>query len=149
MSEKNSKVKKFDIVFECYYGKNNEYSRYKIVGLDRAFYDKDDDYSFANGACGLLKQKQYPGYCQLCFVFHTEDSENFGNKGYTVEFMPLITKDGERILIKWDYDCCMASIECGNIDYEEYAKTGQTKFNDMTLTFFRLGVCTAWDENNL
>ena len=69
MLEKNSKVKKFDIVFECYYGKNNEYSRYKIVGLDRAFYDKDDDYSFANGACGLLKQNNIQDIVNFVLYF--------------------------------------------------------------------------------
>jgi hypothetical protein len=147
MIEKNPKVKKFKLKFERDYGKNNEYSRYNIVGLERAFYDKNDDHSFANGACGLLKQEKYPGYCQLCFVYHTESSENFGN-GYTVEFMPLLTKDGERILIKYGHDCCMCSIETGQIDYEEYHKTGIMKRSDVTLTFFNKGVCKTWDEEN-
>ena len=146
MADKNSKEKKFKLEFDCNYGNNNEYSRYRIVGLERAYYDKDDDHSFANGACGLLKQEKYPGYCQLCFVFHTEDSENFGN-GYTVEFMPLLTKEGERILIEYDHDCCMCSVETGQIDYEEYYNTGIKKWSDVTLTFFNKGVCHTWDED--
>ncbi len=147
MIDKDLKIKKFELIFERNYGSNNEYSRYKIVGLDRAYYDRDDDHSFANGACGLLKQEKYPGYCQLCFVYHTAgDSENFGSNGYTVEFLPLITKNGERILIKYDHDCCMASIECGGIDYEEYYNTGKEKWKDSTLTFFNKGVCNMWDK---
>lgn len=146
MSEKNPKVKKFELEFECNYGKNNEYSRYKIVGLKRAYYGLGET-DFADGASGLLKQEKYPGYCQLCLVFHTEDSENFGN-GYTVEFTPLLTKEGERILIKYDHDCCMCSVETGQIDYEEYYNTGIKKWSDVTLTFFNKGVCKMWDKED-
>ena len=113
----------------------------------RAYYDKDDDLSFANGACGLLKQEKYPGYCQLCFIFHSEESENFGRNGYTVEFLPLLTKEGERILIKYDHDCCMCSVETGQIDYEEYYNTGIKKWSGMTLTIFNKGVCKMWDKD--
>lgn len=147
MSEKNPKIKKFELEFERNYGNNDEYSRYYIVDLKRAYYDKDDDLSFANGACGLLKQEKYPGYCQLCFIFHSEESENFGSNGYTVEFLPLLTKEGERILIKYDHDCCMCSIETGQIDSEEYYNTGIKKWSDMTLTIFNKGVCKMWDKD--
>ena len=147
MSEKNPKIKKFELEFERNYGNNDEYSRYHIVGLKRAYYDKDDDLSFANGACGLLKQEKYPGYCQLCFIFHSEESENFGRNGYTVEFLPLLTKEGERILIKYDHDCCMCSVETGQIDYEEYYNTGIKKWSGMTLTIFNKGVCKMWDKD--
>ena len=146
MSNKNPKVKKFELVFEQYYGTYEQYTQYRIAGLERAYYNKDDEHSYANGACGLLRQEKYPGYCQLCYIFHTEDSENFGTNGYTVEFLPLLTKEGERILIKYDHDCCMCNIETGQIDYEEYHKSGKTKFTDMTLSLYNKGVCHAWDE---
>lgn len=134
------KIKKFDIEFVERYGSNSEYEKYRVVGLDCAYYGLGEC-DFANGACGLIKQDDYPGYCQLCFVFHTKGSENFGSNGYTVEFMPLLTKDGERILLKYEHDCLMCVFECGSINYGELGEDGKYTRNDGTITFITNGVC--------
>lgn len=139
--KENSKIKKFDLKFDHCFGKNNEYSQYIVIGLDCAYYGPGKN-DFANGACGLIKQENYPGYCQLCFVYHTPRSENFEN-GYTVEFMPLITKDGERILIKYDYDCLMCDFTCGRLNY---TVNGERKRDNGTITFYNKGTCKLWDE---
>ena len=144
MIEKNPKVKKFDLEFVKKYGDKTPYTQYRVVGLTTAYYGSGDT-DYANGACGLIKQKNYPGYCQLCFVYHTDDSENYGN-GCTVQFMPLVTKDGERILVKYDHDSLFCMFGCGVIDYDKFCKTGQKERLDGTITFLDNGYCDLWDE---
>ena len=145
MIEKNPKVKKFDLEFVS---SQDGYTTYRVVGLTTAYYGSGDT-DYANGACGLIKQKNYPGYCQLCFVYHTEDSDHYENNGCTVEFMPLITKDGERILVKYEHDSLFCIFECGLIDYEKVWKNNynvnEDTFNDATITFDDNGYCNIWD----
>lgn len=146
MIEKNPKVKKFDMEFVS---SQDGYTTYRVVGLTTAYYGSGKS-DYANGACGLIKQKNYPGYSQLCFVYHTDDSYNFGN-GCTVEFMPLITKDGERILVKYDHDSLLCTFECGRIDYEKVwnnnYNVNEDMFNDATIAFDDNGYCDLWDED--
>lgn len=144
MIEKNPKVKKFDLILDKKHGDTIKYTTYKVDGLVRAYYGPGKN-DYANGACGLIKQKQYPGYCQLCFVYHTDDSENFDN-GCTVEFMPLVTENGERILVKYDHDCLFCNFECGMKDYDTYFETGKEVWLDGTITFRDDGYCELWDE---
>lgn len=148
MIEKNPKVKKFDLEFKEEFGTDNKYKQYWVVGLKRAYYGSGNT-DYANGACGLIKQKKYPGYCQLCFVYHTDDSENYGNKGCTVEFLPLVTENGERILVKYDHDCLLCDFECGNKDYDTKFKTGEDVWFDAIITFFSDGTCNLWDEEKI
>lgn len=144
MIQKNPKVKKFNLEPVRHYGGDTPYTQYQVIGLDIAYHglNKTD---YANGACGLIKQKNYPGYCQLCFVYHTDDSENFGN-GCTVEFMPLITKDGERILVKYDHDSLFCTFRCGRFDYDKSFITHQEERLNATITFNDNGYCDLWDE---
>ena len=139
MITKNPKVCKYFLVpFEKY--TDPEYTRYKIESLERAFYG-NGDHDYASGACGLLKQAKYPGYCQLCFVYHTDDSENFDN-GNTVEFKPLVNEFGERILLKYDHDCtlCFLDRETPSRLNEEDSKPFYT------LSFINNGWCDLYDE---
>ena len=144
MIEKNPKVKKFDLEFVS---SQDGYTTYRVVGLSHAYYGSGKS-DYANGACGLIKQKNYQGYSQLCFVYHTDDSDNFGN-GCTVEFMPLITKDGERILVKYDHDCLLCTFECGLKDYKKWYETGKEEWLNGTLTFQDNGYCDLWDEKKI
>lgn len=141
MIDKNPKVKKFDLEFARSY---DGYTTYRVVGLTTAYYGSGDT-DYANGACGLIKQKNYPGYCQLCFVYQTNDSENYGSNGCTVEFMPLITKDGERILVKYEHDSLLCIFECGHKDYDKWMDTNEEVWKDGTITFLDNGYCDIWD----
>lgn len=143
--KKNPKVKKFDLEFVS---SQNGYTTYRVVGLTTAYHGPGKT-DYANGACGLIKQKNYPGYCQLCFVYHTDDSDNYGNNGCTVEFMPLITKDGERILVKYDHDSLMCSFSCGHKDYVKWFDTHEEAWTDGTITFRDNGYCDLWDEKKI
>lgn len=149
MIEKNPKVKKFDLEFVS---SQDGYTTYRVVGLTTAYYGSDKN-DYANGACGLIKQKNYPGYCQLCFVYHTDDSDNYGNKGCTVEFLPLVTKNGERILVKYDHDSLLCIFERGHIVYEKVWKNNfnvsEDTFNDAAITFLDNGYCALWDEEKV
>ena len=142
MVEKNPKVKKFDLEFNKDYGNNDGYTQYRVVGLKRAYYGSGET-DYANGACGLIQQKQYPGYCQLCFVYHTDDSEHFGD-GCTVEFMPLVTENGERILVKYDHDCLLCFFDCGR---KNYHVTDKDVYLDSTISFCNNGYCELWDDD--
>lgn len=142
MIEKNPKVKKFDLVFDKKY---EGHTQYRVVGLTKAYHGPGER-DYATGCCGLIKQKQYPGYCQLCFVYHTDDSENFSN-GCTVEFMPLMTENGERILVKYDHDCLLCFFDQGNIDYDRMFETGEKVWMDGTISFIDNGYCELWDED--
>lgn len=145
MIEKNPKVKKFDLEFVR---SHDGYTTYRVVGLTTAYYGSGDT-DYANGACGLIKQKNYPGYCQLCFVYHTDDSDHYGNDGCTVEFMPLVTKDGERILVKYEHDSLICIFERGLKDYGKWLNTNEEVWTDGTITFLDNGYCNIWDEEKI
>lgn len=142
MIEKNPKIKKFDLEFVS---SQDGYTTYRVVGLSHAYYGSGKS-DYANGACGLIKQERHPGYCQLCFVYHTDDSSTFDN-GCTVEFMPLLTKDGERILVKYDHDCLYCSFDGGHKDYDKWFETHEEVWTDGTITFRDNGYCDLWDED--
>lgn len=82
------------------------YTTHRIEGLFGIYHsvnermDVNDEY---NGAAGLLRNSENPGYCNLCGVYHERCSERFDN-GYTVHFFPLCNKEGKRILLKHGSD---------------------------------------------
>lgn len=125
------KVRKYRLVLKKTDG---FYIRYAIDGLKMAFYknyaSKPETFG---GGCGLVMNSKFPGYCNLCMVYHSTKSENLPEPGYTVEFSPLFNKDGELILIRHNSDELYASVERGYKDYE----TGEIV--DCELTMWRHG----------
>jgi hypothetical protein len=85
------------------------------------------------GACGLLKNSEHPGYCNLCMTYHSYKSDELLSPGYIVEFSPLCDQNGQEILIRYDHDEVYASIDRG---YKDYA-TGE--FVDCMLTVWKHG----------
>ena len=117
-------------------GKDETYTRYSIEGLKMAYHKKcyENDRNDFGGACGLLKNSDYPGYCVLCMTYHKMESDEFPEPGYIVEFSPLYNENMEVILIEYDKDEVFTCIDRGG--YKDY-DTG--KIVDATLTVWNNG----------
>ena len=97
---------------------DNTYTRCRIGELKKIYFDPEvlSNDSLFNGAAGLIQAKNYPGYCYLCAIYHTESSNNF-LEGYTVEFAPLYNEYGEKILVSYNKDTIYCSVTSGRKDY--------------------------------
>ena len=133
------KVRKYRLVLKKAEG---NYIRYAIDSLKIAFYKNyASELEMFGGGCGLVRNSSFPGYCNLCMVYHSTKSENLPVPGYTVEFSPLFNKDGEMILIKHNSDELYASIDRGGyMDYDtgEIADCGLTMWRHGTFEGFKI-----------
>lgn len=125
--------------------KDDNYTKYNIIGLKEVFYksiklDQNDDkcttdnFLRFSGACGLLRNSEYKGYCNLCMVYHKNKPDEFPKPSYSVEFHPLYNELGQMILIKYNYDDIFTVIDNGIKNY----KTDE--LNDCILTFWNNGI---------
>lgn len=117
--------------------KDDTYSRYNILGLKMAYYKShydDSKLETFGGICGLIRNKDYPGYCNLCMTYHSNKFDELPEPGYIVEFSPLYDGYNQMILIKCDHDDICTSIDRGYKDY----RTNQ--WVDCQLTFWNNGV---------
>ena len=117
------------------------YIRCRIGGLKHIKFDKDGktDWDF-NGACCLIKNADYKGYCNLCVVYHSKGCEQFEN-GYTIQFAPLYNEFGQMILLEYDKDESYASIHGGG--FKNY-DTGEIM--DAELTLWKYGTFTEFNN---
>lgn len=145
-------VKKYRLV-----GKKDEgkYRDYTIKGLQMAYYKPewgDGKLMSFGGACGLLKNENYPGYCSLCMTYHSFNDDKVGNTNlphpvYVVEFSPLYNEKGQMILVKYNADEVFASIDRGGYKVfdDEYDFT-RFHIAEATITFWKHG---AFKEEKL
>jgi hypothetical protein len=99
---------------------DDTYVRYRVKNLKMSFYKStymEGKYEDFGGACGLLKNSEHPGYCNLCMTYHSYKSDELPSPGYIVEFSPLCDQNGQEILIRYDHDEMMTSIDRGYKDY--------------------------------
>ena len=96
--------------------KNKTYTKCRIDNLDMAYYkcSYNGELQSFSGICGLLRCKEYPGYCFLCMTYH---SNELTKSKYIVEFSPLYNKEGQIILIEYDHDDVCTFINRGYEDY--------------------------------
>jgi GNAT superfamily N-acetyltransferase len=78
--------------------KSNRVRRYILPGIECVVSNGGIDMV---ASCALLKHARHTGYCQLFAKQYFEDKIK---KVYTYELYPLMDKDGNEILIKWNYD---------------------------------------------
>ena len=119
--------------------KDEDYTRYQIVGLQNAYYKcewNNDKLETFGGICGLLKNKKYKGYCNLCMTYHKHKSDELPEPSYIVEFSPLYNELGQMILIEYDKDEICTSLDRGG-----YPKNwDDPTLMDAELTFWNNGV---------
>ena len=119
--------------------KDDEYTRYRIGGLDMAYYKTSNLYNSSDkletfgGICGLIRCKEYPGYCFLCMTYHKQEDGEFSMPNYIIDFSPLYNKEGQMILIEYNHDDICTSIDRGYKDYKT------NKWVDCELTFWNNG----------
>ena len=116
--------------------KDDEYTRCRIGGLDMAYYKcewHDDKLETFGGICGLIRCKEYPGYCFLCMTYHKQKNGEFAMPNYIIDFSPLYNKEGQMILIEYDHDDICTVIDKGYKDYMT------NKWVDCELTFWNHG----------
>lgn len=116
--------------------KDDTYTRCRIGGLDMAYYKcewKDNKFETFGGICGLIRCKEYPGYCFLCMTYHKQKDGEFSMPNYIIDFSPLYNKEGQMILIEYDHDDICTSIDRGYKDYDT------NKWVDCELTFWNHG----------
>lgn len=120
---------------------DGEYIRCRIGGLKEINFDKEGKYDWHfSGACCLIKNSEYKGYCNLCIVYHSKGCEQFED-GYTIQFAPLYNEFGQKILLEYDKDESYASIHGGGFkDYD----TG--KIRDAELTLWKYGTFTEFNN---
>ena len=118
--------------------KDEDYTRCRIAGLQKAYYKCDwkkgklEDFG---GAAGLIRSKEYKGYCFLCMTYHSHKSDELPKPAYIVEFSPLYNELGQMILIEYDHDVLFCSVDRGG--YKE--NWDSNKIVDATLTFWNDG----------
>jgi len=105
--------------------KDKTYTRYEIKDLKKAYYKseiKNGALEDFGGVCGLLKNSKYKGYCNLCMTYHKMESDELPGPGYRIEFSPLYDEFGRTILIKYDRDEILTSIDRGGYmrSYDSY-----------------------------
>ena len=67
--------------------KDEDYTRYHIVGLQKAYYKYDWDKGKLEdfgGAAGLIRSEKYKGYCILCMTYHSHESNELPERILTV-----------------------------------------------------------------
>lgn len=118
--------------------KDEDYTRCRIAGLQKAYYKCDwkkgklEDFG---GAAGLIRSKEYKGYCFLCMTYHSHKSDELPKPAYMVEFSPLYNELGQMILIEYDRDVLFCSVDRGG--YPE--NWDNPKLVDATITFWNNG----------
>ena len=118
--------------------KDDTYTRCRIGGLKKAYYkwdwknDKLEDFS---GCAGLIRSKEYKGYCILCMTYHSHKSYDLPKPAYMVEFSPLYNEYGQMILVEYDKDVLFCSVDRGG--YKE--NWDSDTIVDATLTFWNNG----------
>lgn len=118
--------------------KDEDYTRYHIVGLQKAYYKYDWDKGKLEdfgGAAGLIRSEKYKGYCILCMTYHSYESDELPKPAYMVEFSPLYNELGQMILIEYDRDVLFCSVDRGG--YPE--NWDNPKLVDATITFWNNG----------
>jgi hypothetical protein len=118
--------------------KDETYTRCRIGGLDMAYmkcsWSKNpDQLETFGGICGLIRCKEYPGYCFLCMTYHKQEDGEFAMPNYIIDFSPLYNKEGQMILIEYDHDDICTAIDRGYKDYYT------NKWVDCELTFWNNG----------
>lgn len=145
-------VKKYRLVRKKDEGK---YRDYTIKGLQMAYYKPDwgnGKLESFGGGCGLLKNENYPGYCNLCMTYHSFNEDKVGNNNlpgpvYVVEFSPLYNEHGQLILVKHDRDEVFASIDRGGYkDYYDAEDFSKYRVVDAELTLWRNGTFTEFKK---
>lgn len=122
---------------------DDTYKRCRVSGLKKAYYKcsyKNDELEDFGGACGLIRNSEYKGYCNLCSVYHSNKTDNLPEPGYTVEFSPLYNEYGQMILIEYDQDVLYCSIDRGG--YKE--NWDSDKIVDARITFWVNGTFTEF-----
>ena len=118
--------------------KDDTYTKCRIGGLKNAYYKcewKNDKLETFGGICGLLKNEEYKGYCNLCMTYHKNKSDELPAPGYIVEFSPLYNELGQMILIEYDRDEICTSLDRGG-----YPKSwNDSTLRDAELTFWNNG----------
>ena len=100
--------------------KDDTYTRYRITGLKMTYYKcdwKNDKLETFGGICGLIRSKEYKGYCILCMTYHSHKSDELSKPAYIVEFSPLYNEYGQMILIEYNHDDLCTVIDRGYKDY--------------------------------
>lgn len=137
-------VTKHELKFKRTYGDDGKYETYTIVGLDNCYYSRSNETAFSGypfaGAAALLMNPEYEGYCTLCMVYNTADSDTFGQPGYTMEFSPLYDKNGNLVLIKYDRDVTFCSVDSGYT-------FGKEKY-EAAITFHKKGIFVEFNPKN-
>lgn len=111
-------------------GKNDKYTTCRIGDIQKIYCDEESNMIF-HGACALLKNPDYPGYCTLTIVHHSKRDDEFKN-GYLIQFAPLYNEYGQVILIKYDHDDNYCSIS-SDVDSK---KVFITFFNNGVVNYF-------------
>lgn len=137
-------VTKHELKFKKTYGDDDKYEVHYIVGLENCYYILTHEGILApwtfGGAAALLMNPEYEGYCTLCMVYNTKDSDSFGQPGYTMEFAPLYDKDENLILIKYDRDVTFCTIDRGYTFGKEKC--------DACICFVKNGIFTEFNPKN-
>lgn len=131
--------------------KDDNYTKYNIISLKEVFYkstkldENDTKYTTDtflkfNGVCGLLRNSEYKGYCNLCMAYHKNKPDEFPKPSYSVEFHPLYNELGQMILIKYNYDDIFTVIDNGIKNY----KTDE--LSDCVLTFWNNGIFNEFNQ---
>jgi len=135
-----------DDVVKCKLGLLNadgKYLRAKIEDIVQTYaMDSTGKLTEFGGSCGLLRNGDYKGYCNLCATYHTMDTEHLWKPGYTVEFAPLYNKYGQMILVEYDKDDVFCMVSPGYKDYDGK----KHKMLNAELTFFKHGAFTEFTE---
>lgn len=95
---------------------DDTYITYRICDLQNAYYKcewNNDKLETFGGICGLIRNKDYKGYCNLCMTYHKNKSVELPEPSYIVEFSPLYNKDEKLILIEYDKDDICTSLNRG------------------------------------
>ncbi len=118
---------------------DDEYQRCRIGGLKEIYFDNSNraNHLFSGAAC-LIKNKDYKGYCNLCIVYHSNGCDEFEN-GFTIQFAPLYNSYGQIILLEYDRDEFLVSVESGR-----YRNYDISEIKDSTITFFKNGFFTEF-----
>ena len=137
-------VTKHELKFKKICGDDGEYEVHAIVGLDNCYYRHSYDGllepSPFGGASALLMNPEYEGYCTLCMVYNTNESDSLGNPGYTMEFAPLYDKDENLVLIKYDRDVTFCSVNQGYTFGKEKCEP--------SITFFKKGIFVEFNPKS-
>ena len=119
---------------------DGENIRCRIGGLKQIKCNKEGIGWDFNGACCLIKNYEYKGYCNLCIVYRSTGCEQFEN-GYTIQFAPLYNEVGQMILVEYDKVESYACVNSGGFkDYD----TGE--IGDAELTLWKYGTFTEFNN---